>query len=160
MNKNKETKTKAPAKNQLTLGQINYTAGTTLYVSGLKYSLKAGGIKDIFKKYGKVIYVNIVLNKETGLNRGIAFVQMEDADSAKKAISELNEQIYQGRTLKVSIAKEQAKVRARTVNIQARKAALKEEKAEKETAAANIPPKKMKRKRDKGLKILFNHLNS
>jgi RNA recognition motif-containing protein len=176
MNKtNKTSKSNTSNRPYLTIGQIDYAGGTTLYVSGLKYSLKAKDIKIIFQAYGEVNYVNIVTNKDTGLNRGIAFVQMMENSAAKEAILALNEIEHEGRTLKVSIAKEQPKVRARTVNIQARKAAFKEgkkiEKAEQAASAkaANEKPKdpstkttpaRSRRKRDKGLKILFNHLNS
>ena len=55
--------------------------------------------------YGAVTAVKFIKDRETGRFRGIAFVEMEDAAAAAKAIEELDGAEYFGRNMVVKEAR-------------------------------------------------------
>ena len=57
---------------------------------------------------GPVSTGNIVRDRATGQARGFAFVEMSDAESARRAISELDKHSFGGRNLTVNEAKPMA----------------------------------------------------
>ncbi len=82
---------------------------TTIYVGNLSYQKTEQGILEIFRKFGYVSFIRITRDKRTLRSKGIAFVQMQNKKAAEKAIQALNGTQLDGRTLKVSIAKDNAK---------------------------------------------------
>lgn len=128
--------------------------GSTIYIGNLTYNKTQVQIKDLFAKFGPVKYVKIVTDTTTGKSKGIAFVQMPNKLEAAKAIKSLNNTVLDERTLKVSIAtpRESDKMIQKE-----KKIALNPEQIQE---IPNTEIKTKKRKRDKGLKLLFNHLNS
>lgn len=142
-------------KSKATTGYFQTDPGvTTIYAGNLDYTVNELYLKRVFEKFGKVKYVNIVLDKETNKSTGIAFVQMPNGKHAKEAIDQLNGSDLEGRILKVSVAqnrippKEFSKPRVRTKIVS--KTPETEEEISKEF--------KVKRKRDRGLKLLFDHI--
>jgi len=98
---------KKPTKDDNKIGYFQkdkYT--TTIYVGNLSYKKNEKEVMKMFSKFGTVKYVRIVQDKDTGKNKGIAFVQMPNAKAAKTAIESLNGTQVDGRTLKTSIASE------------------------------------------------------
>ena len=81
---------------------------TKLYVGNLPYEATEADLQTLFETSGPVASINIVRDRATGQARGFAFVEMNDADGARKAISELNQQQYGGRSLTVNEAKPMA----------------------------------------------------
>lgn len=79
-----------------------------LYVGNLDYNLGEKEIEDIFSKYGDVEEVKLIINRQTNQSKGFAFVTMGTEESAEKAMSELNLKEIDGRTIKVSEAKERS----------------------------------------------------
>lgn len=77
-----------------------------LYVGNLPYEVTENEIRSEFSRFGDVVEVKIVSDHETQRPRGFAFVTMNSEGSAAKAIEELNQQNFGGRTLVVSVAKE------------------------------------------------------
>lgn len=77
-----------------------------LYVGNLVFHATEDMINKHFSVCGEVLSVSVVTDRETGQPRGFAFVEMANADSAKKAVTELNGKELQGRTLRVDIAEE------------------------------------------------------
>ncbi|KAG8224433.1 hypothetical protein J437_LFUL001383 [Ladona fulva] len=64
-------------------------AGVTvkkLFVGALKDGIDEADLQNYFSKYGKVLSVHIVVNKETLQKRGFAFVEFEDHDAVDKVV--------------------------------------------------------------------------
>lgn len=121
---------------------------TTIYVGNLSYKKDEKEIKAMFAEFGKVAYVRLVLDSKTQKPKGIAFVQMHNKKAALKAIEKFNGKELDGRTLKVSIAEERNEDKRRLQTV-GKKVKTSEEDKEEATPT--------KRKRDKGLKVLFNY---
>lgn len=78
-----------------------------LYVGNLPYSATEDGLKTHFSSAGSVASVKIIMDRETGRSKGFGFVEMESDDGAQSAVSQLDGQEYEGRSLRVSEAKPQ-----------------------------------------------------
>ena len=81
---------------------------TKLYVGNLPYETTESDLQTLFEAAGQVSTVNIVRDRTTGQARGFAFVEMSDAEGARKAINELDRHQYGGRNLTVNEAKPMA----------------------------------------------------
>lgn len=80
---------------------------TKLYVGNLPYSATEDGLKNHFSSAGSVASVKIIIDRETGRSKGFGFVEMESEDGAQSAVSQLDGQEFEGRSLRVSEAKPQ-----------------------------------------------------
>src|SRR5688572_25473108 len=78
---------------------------TKLYVGNLPYETTESDLQALFESAGQVSTVSVVKDRATGQARGFAFVEMSDAEGARKAISELDKHQYGGRSLTVNEAK-------------------------------------------------------
>ncbi len=78
-----------------------------LYVGNLPYSATEDGLKNHFSSAGTVASVKIIIDRETGRSKGFGFVEMESDEGAQSAVSQLDGQEYEGRSLRVSEAKPQ-----------------------------------------------------
>jgi cold-inducible RNA-binding protein len=76
-----------------------------IYVGNLDRQASEGELKELFTKFGEVRSVKIMKDNVSGEPRGFAFVEMTDADSASKAIRELDYSEFGSRRLKVNEAK-------------------------------------------------------
>jgi RNA recognition motif-containing protein len=80
-----------------------------LFVGNLPFRLSeaelAQNLRALFEGFGVVDRVSVVTDRETGKPRGFAFVEMEDEDSAEKAVAALNGTDFEGRPLNVSEAR-------------------------------------------------------
>jgi len=81
---------------------------TKLYVGNLPYETTESDLQALFAAAGEVSTVNIVRDRATGQARGFAFVEMNDADAAQRAITELDQHQLGGRNLTVNEAKPMA----------------------------------------------------
>ncbi|PAF43387.1 RNA-binding protein [Helicobacter sp. 11S03491-1] len=75
----------------------------SIYVGNLAYNATSEDVKELFSKYGNVVSVKLISDRETDRAKGFGFVEMEDAQ-ALKAISSLNETDFMGRTIRVNEA--------------------------------------------------------
>jgi RNA recognition motif-containing protein len=62
----------------------------------------------LFAAHGQVASVNLITDRATGRPRGFAFVEMTTEEAANAAITALNGQEVDGRTLTVDAAKPRA----------------------------------------------------
>ena len=76
-----------------------------IYVSNLSYSTSTESLQELFAEYGEITSANIITDRETGRSRGFGFVEMPDDTEAQKAINELNETDFEGKTIIVNVAR-------------------------------------------------------
>lgn len=81
---------------------------TKLYVGNLPYEVTESDLQALFEGAGQVSTINIVRDRATGQARGFAFVEMIDAEGARRAITELDQHQLGGRSLTVNEAKPMA----------------------------------------------------
>ena len=75
-----------------------------IFVGNLDFGATDSSVRALFEPYGAVETVNVVTDRDTGRSRGFAFVEMAD-DDAQRAISALNGQNVDGRSLNVNEAR-------------------------------------------------------
>jgi len=76
-----------------------------IFVGNLSFQTTQDELHAAFSQYGNVERVNIVTDRDSGQPRGFAFVEMSDRSAAEQAISQLNGQEMNGRTLNVNEAR-------------------------------------------------------
>lgn len=81
---------------------------TKLYVGNLPFETTESDLQALFEAAGQVSTISIVRDRATGQARGFAFVEMSDAESARRAIAELDRYQYGGRSLTVNEARPMA----------------------------------------------------
>ncbi len=77
-----------------------------LYVGNLAFEATENLIEKRFSECGEVASVALMLDRASGRSRGFAFVEMANAEGAKKALTELNGKDLLGRALRVDVAEE------------------------------------------------------
>jgi RNA recognition motif-containing protein len=78
-----------------------------IYVGNMPFSLTNDDVFNLFTQFGSVVSAKIINDKETGRSKGFGFVEMENDDEGKAAISSLNESEVMGRKLIVNEARPQ-----------------------------------------------------
>src|SRR3569623_548230 len=76
-----------------------------IYVSNLSFNVQDEDLKGFFEPYGEITSARIINDKATGRSRGFGFVEMSDETAARKAITELNDAMVEGRNIKVMEAR-------------------------------------------------------
>ena len=76
-----------------------------LFVGNMSFQTTEAELSELFKPYGQVTRVHLVMDRETGRARGFAFVEMPNDDEAAKAIAGLDGKEAGGRNLKVNEAR-------------------------------------------------------
>jgi RNA recognition motif-containing protein len=79
--------------------------GIRLYVGNLSFNVTEAELRELFSIIGPLSYLFIPTDRETGKQRGFAFVEFEDRAQADDAIRRFNNQSFQGRSLSVSEAR-------------------------------------------------------
>ncbi len=76
-----------------------------LYVGNLATEVVEEDLKANFSEVGKVVSVNIIKDKYTGVSRGFGFVEMETEEAAEQAIKKFNGGELLGKALTVNEAR-------------------------------------------------------
>ena len=76
-----------------------------LFVGNLSFQTTESDLRTLFQPFGQVGRVHVVMDRETGRARGIAFVEMPNDEEAKRAMAELDGKETAGRKLKVNEAR-------------------------------------------------------
>lgn len=76
-----------------------------LYVGKLSYKTTDSDLRTMFEEFGSVESVQVIMDRDTGLSKGFAFVEMGSDQEAQAAISALNGQEVGGRKMVVNEAK-------------------------------------------------------
>ena len=79
--------------------------GKKLYVGNLPYSATDSDLQRMFEAHGAVQSAQVVVDRDTGRSKGFGFVEMETGEAAQAAISALNGQDFDGRSLTVNEAR-------------------------------------------------------
>jgi RNA recognition motif-containing protein len=77
----------------------------SLFVGNLDSGVTHEELRRLFEAYGQVVQVHIIVDRDTGLPRGFAFVEMTNDAEAEKAIKALNGSMLRDRTLDVNYAR-------------------------------------------------------
>ena len=86
-----------------------------LYIGNLSSNVTEDDLRANFSAAGKVLSVNIIKDRLTGLSKGFGFVEMATEDEAKEAIQKFNNGQLDGKTIIVSEARpKKDKERGRT----------------------------------------------
>jgi len=73
-----------------------------LFVSNLDFEVSEDQLQELFSGVASVVSVTLAVDRETRRSKGFAFVEMDSEDSAKAAISELNDKELNGRPIRVT----------------------------------------------------------
>ncbi len=76
-----------------------------IFVTKLNPATSEEDLFDLFKRYGRVISVKLVTDRDSGLSKGIAYIDMEDEMEARSAINALNGSEFQGNLLVMKVAR-------------------------------------------------------
>jgi cold-inducible RNA-binding protein len=84
--------------------------GTKLYVGNLSFSTSEETLRSVFGEEGREVReVIIVTDRGTGQPRGFGFVDMRSPEDAQAAIKALDGREVDGRSIRVSEAREQSR---------------------------------------------------
>nr|WP_294905966.1 RNA-binding protein [uncultured Lacibacter sp.] len=75
-----------------------------IYVGNLAWSMTNEDLSALFEQFGSVTSAKILTDKFSGRSKGFAFVEMDNAEEAQAAISQLNDTDVQGRKIVVNEA--------------------------------------------------------
>ncbi|XP_074310808.1 multiple RNA-binding domain-containing protein 1-like [Silene latifolia] len=90
--------TNSPGENEVPLT-------SRLFVRNLPYVATEDELSELFRKFGNVLEVHLVIDKETKRSKGFAYVRYKDPKEAARALEELDHSIFQGRILHIMPAK-------------------------------------------------------
>ena len=82
-----------------------------LYVGNLPFEATEDELRSFFSEVTELSNVTVVRDKFTNRSRGFAFVEIDDAGAANKAVSVLNGRALSGRPLKIAEAQPQGERR-------------------------------------------------
>jgi RNA recognition motif-containing protein len=77
------------------------TKNSKLFVRNLNYSLTEQVLQALFEQVGVVYSAKIAMDRETGISKGFAFIEMATADDAQQAINKLNNSVLEGKEISI-----------------------------------------------------------
>jgi RNA recognition motif-containing protein len=77
-----------------------------IFVGNMPFRATKDDLQSVFSRYGQIENIILINDKATGRPKGFGFITFVDATAAKAALA-MDNQDFQGRNLKVNIAKEQ-----------------------------------------------------
>ena len=82
--------------------------GKKLFVGNLSFSATDQSLTNTFSECGTVDSARIIMDRESGRSKGFGFVEMSSVEEAEAAITKLNGQDVDGRSMVVNEAKPMA----------------------------------------------------
>ena len=77
----------------------------SIFVGNLPFRAEREDVLQLFSPYGEVLNCSLPLERDTGRKRGFAFVDLNDHNSEKKAIDDLQDVEWMGREIRVNEGK-------------------------------------------------------
>ncbi len=79
--------------------------GKKLYVGNLGYDVSSSDLEQLLSSHGTVESAEVISDRMTGRSKGFGFVEMASESEAQAAITALNGQDFQGRSITVNEAR-------------------------------------------------------
>lgn len=76
-----------------------------IFVGNLSFEANEHDVLRLFRRFGDVLTITIIMDKNGVKSRGFGFVEMPDAEKARQAIAALDGSEFMGRNLNVSPAR-------------------------------------------------------
>lgn len=76
-----------------------------IYVGNLPYKTTDEDLRTAFSQYGEVAAARVVMDRISNRSKGFGFVEMPDAEAAKKAIEAMDGHDFGGRNIRVNESK-------------------------------------------------------
>jgi len=76
-----------------------------IYVGNLSYGISDDKLREVFEEYGEVSSAKVIRFRDSGRSKGFGFVEMDNDEEAKEAISSLDGEEIDGRSIKVNEAR-------------------------------------------------------
>ncbi|CAL5004463.1 unnamed protein product [Urochloa decumbens] len=89
--------------------------GSEVFIGGLPRDITEDDLRELCEPLGEIYEVRLTKDRETKENKGFAFVTFADKDAAQRAIEDVQDREYKGRTLRCSLS--QAKHRLFVGNV-------------------------------------------
>lgn len=87
-----------------------------LFIGGLSWNTDDSTLRARFEQFGAVADAVVIRERETGRSRGFGFVTFEEESMADAAVSQMDNQEFEGRTIRVSKAQERQEGERRPFN--------------------------------------------
>ncbi len=79
-----------------------------IFIGSLSYNVDDAKLKETFEPFGKVVSAKVIRDRDKNRSKGFGFVEMQEAEDAKKAIEALDGSELNGRKITVNEAKPKA----------------------------------------------------
>ena len=106
---NKRRPANASNGNRRAAPAVDDDGGSELYVGNLPYDVTEADLRKLFERFGRVVSVRLIENRQNGKSKGFGFVEMSDPGKASRAIKDVHGTEYEGRALVVNAAKSKAR---------------------------------------------------
>ena len=80
--------------------------GKKIYVGNMNYATTDDQLADLFAQFGNVVSADVIVDRFSGQSKGFGFVEMESEEDAQSAIESLDGREFDGRQLRVNVAKD------------------------------------------------------
>jgi RNA recognition motif-containing protein len=80
-----------------------------IFVGNLPFSVDDEALANLFTEHGEIVSAKVITDRDTGRSRGFGFVEISNAEDARKAIEATNGLEVEGRALTVNEARPQKK---------------------------------------------------
>ncbi len=78
---------------------------SNLFIGNFSWNLGEQDLRELFEPYGELEDVKLIIDRMTGRSKGIGFVKFVNVEDAAAAVSALNNQEVDGRSIIVSVAR-------------------------------------------------------
>jgi RNA recognition motif-containing protein len=76
-----------------------------IFVGNIAFTASEDDLRELFEQHGAVDQVHLIMDRYTGRSRGFGFVEMPNAEEAKRAIESLNGAALHERPLTINEAR-------------------------------------------------------
>ncbi|KAA6418584.1 MAG: poly(A) binding 8 [Trebouxia sp. A1-2] len=83
-------------------------AESNLYIKNLDDSQTDDKLRQLFEEFGTIMSCKVLRDPNTGISRGVGFVQLSTPEEATKAINEMNTKLVNNKPLYVAIAQKKS----------------------------------------------------